>query len=181
MKNFYQVHTGLDVAPLMLELKSQPELWDENTLRTEHPGTAHSHVSDIWLRFNEIQDDALTVIDDKECINYPSIYKLPAAQSFIFWLMARVKGVQLGRCLITKLSPGGVITPHVDMGAPADYYERYHIVLSGYNGSIFRAGDEQVTMRTGDVWWFDNKQEHEVMNNSADHRIHMIIDIRSLK
>lgn len=177
MKNFYKLHGGLDVSPLMTALHSQSDLWDQNTLRTQHEGTAHSQVSDIWLRFNDISGD---VVEDEECVNYPAIYKLPDAQSFIFWLMGRVKGIRLGRCLITKLTPGKSISPHVDMGAPAEYYERYHVVLSGSNGSIFRAGEEQVTMQTGDVWWFDNKQEHEVINNSPNDRVHMIIDIRSL-
>ena len=65
--------------------------------------------------------------------------------------------------------------------SPVEYYERYHIVLSGHPGSIFRAGDEQVTMLTGEVWWFDNTKEHEVINNSADDRIHLIVDIKVFK
>jgi hypothetical protein len=177
MKNFYRLAENMDIVPLMSALKANPDLWNENTLRTDHPETAHSQVSDIWLRFNDVSDES-TVMDDRECINYPAIFQLPEAQHFIFWLMARVKGERVGRCLITELTPGKCITPHVDSGAPASYYERYHVVLSGHKGSVFRAGDEQVTMLTGDVWWFDNQQEHEVINNSADDRIHMIIDIK---
>jgi len=177
MKNFYKLAEKMDIVPLVMALKANPDLWNENTLRTEHPGTAHSEVSDIWLRFNEVSDES-TVTDDKECINYPAIFQLPEAQHFIFWLMARVKGERVGRCLITELAPGRTITPHVDMGAPAEYYERYHVVLSGHKGSVFRAGSEQVTMLTGDVWWFDNQQEHEVINNSAEDRVHLIIDIK---
>lgn len=177
MRNFYRLAENMDIVPLVMALKANPDLWNENTLRTEHPGTAHSEVSDIWLRFNEVSDES-TVMDDRECINYPAIFQLPEAQHFIFWLMARVKGERVGRCLITELAPGRCITPHVDMGAPAEYYERYHVVLSGHKGSVFRAGDEQVTMLTGDVWWFDNQQEHEVINNSAEDRVHLIIDIK---
>jgi hypothetical protein len=33
-------------------------------------------------------------------------------------------------------------------------------------------------MKTGDIWWFDNSQEHEVLNNSADDRLALIVDIR---
>ena len=177
MRNFYKLAENMDIVPLMSALKANPDLWNENTLRTKHSGTDHSEVSDIWLRFNEASDES-TVTDDKECINYPAIFKLPEAQHFIFWLMSRVKGERVGRCVITELAPGRTITPHVDMGAPAEYYERYHVVLSGHKGSVFRAGDEQVTMLTGDVWWFDNQQEHEVINNSAEERVHLIIDIK---
>lgn len=178
MKNFYRLAEGMDIVPLMSALKANPGLWNENTLRTEHPGTAHSDVSDIWLRFNAIGDDVQDVVDDRESINYPAMYHLPEAQQFIFWLMARVKGERVGRCMITELTPGRRIMPHVDGGAPAEYYERYHVVLSGQKGCVFRSGDEQVTMLTGEVWWFDNEKEHEVINNSADDRIHLIIDIK---
>jgi aspartyl/asparaginyl beta-hydroxylase (cupin superfamily) len=34
-------------------------------------------------------------------------------------------------------------------------------------------------MAAGEVWWFDNTVEHEVVNNSADDRIVLICDIRS--
>jgi len=33
-------------------------------------------------------------------------------------------------------------------------------------------------MRPGELWWFENAIEHEVTNNSANDRIHMIIDLR---
>lgn len=181
MKNFYKLAEDMDVKPLILALKINADLWNENTLRTKHEGTAHSQVNDIWLRFNEVVNLGENVVDDKECINYSAIYALPDARNLILWLMTRVSGARLGRCLITELKPGKKIHPHVDMGAPAEYYERYHIVLSGHKGCIFRAGDEQVTMLTGEVWWFDNEQEHEVINNGAEDRIHMIVDIRSFK
>jgi hypothetical protein len=93
--------------------------------------------------------------------------------------MAYVHGERLGRVMINKIAPGGVIYPHADTPEHAEYYSRFHIVLQSQPGVVFRAGDEQVYMATGEVWWFDNKQEHEVINNSADDRIHMIVDIRT--
>jgi hypothetical protein len=36
-------------------------------------------------------------------------------------------------------------------------------------------------MATGDIWWFNNRIEHEVINNSATERIHMVVDIRTSK
>ncbi|MEL6920992.1 MAG: aspartyl/asparaginyl beta-hydroxylase domain-containing protein [Pseudomonadota bacterium] len=40
-----------------------------------------------------------------------------------------------------------------------------------------RAGDEEVRMKTGELWWFDNKAEHEAMNDSETDRIHLIFDL----
>ncbi len=140
---------------------------------------AHAAVDDIWLRFNRIPDSPEGVIDDTECINYPALAALPQARTLIFQLMARLEGERLGRCLITRLRPGGCITPHRDEGAPATYYDRFHVALQGKPGTVFRSGDERVAMRCGEAWWFDNTQEHEVVNNSSDDRIHLIVDIRT--
>lgn len=182
MRNFYQLASGVDTVPLMAALKANPHLWNENPLRTQHEGTVNSQINDIWLRFNEIPEENLeAVIDDTECVNYPAMYSLPDAQAMVFWLMGRVKGERIGRVIIAELPPGKRVDPHVDMGAPAEYYDRYQIILAGENGCVFRAGDEQITMKTGDVWWFDNKEEHEVINNSPSERISMIVDIRSFR
>jgi hypothetical protein len=179
VNNFYKLHEGLNVSAIMAALKVNDGLWDQNTLRTTHELTPHKQVSDIWLRFNDINnDDVASCIEDAECINYPAFYKLPEAQSVVFGLMGLLRGERIGRCLITKLKCGGSIEPHVDMGAPAKYYSRYHIVLNGEAGSMFNCGDESVNMRTGEIWWFDNQQEHSVQNNSKDDRIHIIVDIK---
>ena len=54
MKNFTLISNNADVVPLRAAVLMKPHLWNQNTLRTKHPGTAHSQVDDIWLRFNEI-------------------------------------------------------------------------------------------------------------------------------
>jgi aspartyl/asparaginyl beta-hydroxylase (cupin superfamily) len=92
--------------------------------------------------------------------------------------MRRVDGVRLGRVLITRLRPGGVIPEHVDQGAPATYYDRYHVALQSLPGALNIAGGETVTYNMGEMWWFDNRAPHTVVNNSADDRIVIIMDVR---
>lgn len=181
MRNFQLIAQGLDVAPLLNAVMRRPDLWNEHTLRTTHPATPHKAVDDIWLRFNELPaaGQEARVLDEHESINYEAMLRLPQARPLIFGLMARVEGERLGRVLITRLAPGQRIEPHVDGGSHAAYYDRFHVVLHSAPGSVFRCGDESVQMRTGDCWWFDNGIEHEVVNNSADDRVHLIVDIRT--
>lgn len=187
MRNFQRICTGLHTMPLAHALARQPELWDRDKLRTTHSGTPHSQVSDIWLRFNDLtgwenKDEAARrglVLDEHESINYPAFALLPQARIIIWDLMRLVEGERLGRVLITRLGPGKVITPHVDGGSHAAYYDRYHVALASLPGVVFRAGEEAVQMATGEVWWFDNSKEHEVVNNSGDDRITMIVDIKT--
>src|ERR1700740_1361185 len=176
MDNFFRLAKGVNVAPLLVAISRQPELWDQNIIRAKHPNTAHSAVSDIWLMFNEVGDGVANDIIVKP---YPAFEKLSQARPFIFDLMRTVEGVTLGRVIITKLPPGKKITPHVDGGAPATYFTRYQLVLQSLPGALFTIGDETVNFESGEVWLIDNKKEHSVVNNSRDDRIVMIVDIRS--
>lgn len=179
MKNFLQIADAVDVVPVLREIATQPMLWDANPLRTMHPGTAHSDVSDIWLWFNEIPEDPAAVVNDIQTIPYPAWTRLPSLRRIVLDLMHRVEGVQLGRCIVTKLPPGGQIAPHVDQGAPAEFYFRYQITIQSLPGALFFCEDEMVNFRGGEVWWVNNRVEHSVVNNSADDRIVCIVDIRS--
>lgn len=184
MKNFLKIAEGVDVMPLLMALKQNPGLWNRHTLRTTHENSPHTQVSDIWLRFNDLTPyengaDVAGVLDQHESIWYPAIDHLPQARQLIFAVMARVEGERLGRALITSLEPGCRIDPHPDSGDHARYFERFHIVIQSTPGMIFRCGDEQVQMKTGEVWWFQNQIEHEVINNGSDTRIHLIVDIKT--
>lgn len=194
MKNFQLISQGIDTIPLMNALVRQPELWNAERLRTTHPFTPHSQVDDILLRFNDLEpykkaaaegkpisEYAGTVLDEQESICHPAWYALPQAHGIIFDLMHYLRAVRLGRVLVTRLGPGKKIDPHVDSGDHAAYYDRYHVVLQNNPGSLFRCGEEKVQMRVGEIWWFQNSIEHEVINNSNDDRLTMILDFRMLK
>lgn len=188
MRNFLKLASNINVLPLLHAIQRQPELWNENKLRTTHEQSPHTQVDDIWLRFNDLtpyKDKTLNeyspLMDEHESICYPAWFKLPEAQIIIFDLMRLVQGTRLGRVLITRLAPGKKIEAHVDGGSHAEYYERYHCILQNLAGSNFRAGNEVLCMKPGDLYWFDNSQEHEVINQSSDDRITLIIDIRCVK
>lgn len=89
---------------------------------------------------------------------------------------AAERGVELGRAKVVLLPAGRRIQPHVDRG---DYYlfrDRYHFVLKSASGSWLKAGDEDVIMREGELWWFNNKTTHEAANHGAEDCIHLIFD-----
>jgi hypothetical protein len=170
VRNFYRLASKIDIMPIMMALNSQPELWNQHTLRTtaevvnddgEVIKTPHREIDDIWLRMNDLEKSMQAkeqelFVDHRESINYPAMEKLPQARALIMSLMSSVEGERLGRCLISRLPPGRCIYPHKDIGDDLTiyydnepYYSRFHIVLQGLPGSIFRAGDEEVCMRDG--------------------------------
>lgn len=187
MKNFQQIAVNMDILPLLLAIKRRPQLWKEDTYLRDYPQGPFKQIESIMLRFprksvHETEAELknhLSAYDQHENIDYPAYGALPEARPLVMGLMARVDGERLGRVMVNKIAPGGQIFPHVDTKSHTDYYSRFHIVLQSAPGVTFRAGDEEIYMPTGSIWWFDNAQEHEVINNSADDRIHMIVDIRT--
>lgn len=169
---------GLPVADALHELAVRADLWNGHALRTAHAISPHRHVSDIWMRFNAIPTDPAAVVDDCEAMPYEAWWALPETRALVMRVFASLQGERLGRVIITRLAPGKAIEAHADAGAPATYYERAHLVLQGLPGSLFYCGNEQVCMRTGELWWIDNSQVHSVVNSSADDRLHIIIDYK---
>jgi len=177
MRNFYRLTDSVDVVSIVNVLHTRPELWNRNALRRN---TAElSECDDIWLRFPTEEDCVRKGLGEFENVNYPAFAELPQARSIIFGLMRQVEGERLGPVMITRLAPGKRIHPHDDGEVHTSYYKRYHIALQSLPGVLFRAGDEHVNMRTGEIWWFDNAKNHEVANNSADDRLTLIVDIRT--
>lgn len=184
MRNFHCIARNVDVQPLLHAITRQPELWNENRFRTTFPNTPHVDVDDIWLRFTH-PDNCKTVgnvIGDDSPVWLPPADKLREAFQIILDLMRWVKAYELGRVLISRIKPGGRVLPHADKDGSyvqAADRARYHVVLQGLPGSLYRTGDETVCMQTGEIWWFNAHVEHEVMNNSTDDRIHLLVDVRT--
>jgi len=192
MRNFQKIADGVDVMPLVLalnRLNKMTAVWKEDTYLRDYPQGPFGDTESVILRFpprsvhetEEALKNHLENFDQHENIDQPVFKSLPEARPMIFALMAAVQGERLGRCIINKLKPGGIIYPHADTPAHAEYYDRFHIVLQSNPGAIFRCDNERVSMRTGEVWWFNNRLEHEVINNSVDDRIHLVVDIRTSK
>ncbi len=189
MRNFQKLGTGIDTIPLLLAIKRRPDLWKEDTYLRDYPQGPFKQIESIMLRFpvksvHETEVELAKHVveyDQHESVDYPAYAVLPEARPLVMNLMHYVGGERLGRVMINKIAPGGVIYPHTDTKSHTDYYSRFHIVIQSQPGVQFRAGDESTYMGTGEAWWFDNSQEHEVINNSADDRIHMIVDIRTSK
>lgn len=192
MENFFNIANGVDVNRLMLAIhrhEKDSQIWKDDTYLSDYPQGPFGDCESIILRFpprtvhetEEALKEFNTTFDQHECVDQDVFKLLPEARPLIFALMTYAAGERLGRVIINKVKPGGVIYPHADTPAHAKYYDRFHIVLKSAPGVVFRCGSEKVYMETGSSWWFNNALEHEVINNSADDRIHMVIDIRTSK
>ena len=190
MRNFLKVAEGVQTRALLNAIYRQSDLWKADDFLRRFPQGPFGETDTIYLRFQEhvqVENDEelrlytenrLAGHDLHECPWRDEINALPEARAHIMALMAATGATRLGRCMINRIVPGGRIFPHADTKWHAGYWDRYHLVLQSAPGNTFRCGDETVWMREGEIWWFQNAFEHEVINNSADDRIHLVMDLR---
>ena len=185
MKNFMRIASGVDVMPLMMELKRQPELWNATPYRTKFESSPHRETDDIWLRYKDIKEevetnDFSTIASEHDSVWYPAYDKLPSCRAMIFDLMARVQGERLGGVLIYRVPPGKQIYEHVDRGWHPEYYDKFNISLQSnlLCPLIYTRHDEAMRSDTGDVFWFRNTIPHMVKNDSNEDQIIMCVCIR---
>jgi hypothetical protein len=174
--NFELLVSGLDVKPLLEALEAQPELWKENTLRQDYPTSCHGDTENIFLRGPK----SLTPEDyffDLSALNYPAMYKLDDVVTPIVWpVLKKLEVTELGRMIIVKLKPHGVVGTHIDEGDYADHFSRFHICLQADSGSTLTAYNESKHFSPGEAWWFNHKSVHFATNDSDLPRIHIIFD-----
>ena len=154
----------------------KPEMWDLDTFWKDFPIPIFREVDTIYLRFPDKEAFRSGVGDVNECQDQPAMELLPA-KALIDQLVGEVSGSRVGRVLINRLLPCCKVLPHSD--GENLYYSRYHVVLQTNDLIEFRCGQEYASMRDGEVWWFDNSVEHEVINHGDTPRIHLIVDIRT--
>lgn len=173
--------SGYDVAPLVEQLDANPDAWNRHKMRTEHYGTPHGGVSDIWIRYNDwsnFNGDPQAFNAEHESTWYPVISQLPAAWSIARKVKRDVGGETLGGVLITRIPPGGRVEPHVDGGWHAGHYEKFAVQVKGNADQSFCFEDGELRPDPGDLYTFDNSRLHWVTNDSDSERITLIICIR---
>jgi hypothetical protein len=179
MRNFLRVAAGVNPMPLLMQLYAQANIWGGDDIRQSYSEQSpHVEVQDVLLRFSDTEDPNIGDILQCEWTEQARI--LPAVKDIVFPLMATVRGEQIGRVMITRLAPGKRIYPHADLiGKYAHFYTRFHIPLVSDPGVLFNCGEESVNMLPGEVWWFNGHLVHEVINNSTQDRLNLIVDVRT--
>ena len=181
-KNFMQVASGVDVHPLLFAIHQQPELWNKNPARLSKRGP-HRDSDDIWLRYKDerphIESNSWDGFCDPHIPEwYYAIDKLPQARPIIYDIISKTKAEMLGGVLIYRVRPGKRIHPHVDTGWHPEFYDKFNVCLTSNARAHFAYTDETMIQMPGDVHWFRNDVEHEVVNGGISDHIIMTVCVR---
>jgi mannose-6-phosphate isomerase-like protein (cupin superfamily) len=164
----------------LLELARNEQLWDQRPDRRLYPGTPHSAMTDITVRY--MPEEQLTDLEvrrrEHRNVFWPAWHALPALRPVVFGMMTRVQAVELGSILITRLPPGKQIEPHSDAGnwAPLYYNCKCHWTVAG--SAVVTCDTEQCTFNAGTIWTFDNLLVHSIANQGECDRIVVIVSMR---
>lgn len=201
MQNFKRISHDVDVTPFVDELNYAIDNNLIHTLFTQEKD-AHSsrreeefnsvfntkyfyhHEDSIWEDL--ISDYSFTLTNPQTrlaSIMHSSFLtprnaynSFPVLISFLK-AFAEKRHASLQRVVIARLFPFGQVKPHADSGLYWKMRDRYHLVLEAKEGSIFISGGERQKFVEGEIWWFNNHVEHEVVNDSPHQRTHIIFDL----
>jgi len=153
------------------------DLWNVFTLRQDTPDSPHRDTRSIILRepdANYLNEDIVfNMLEARDTI---AVLELPAVRDLCAAACQRLNVRELGRVMLVELKPGGQIPQHVDGGDYAAHYDRFHLPLLSEDGNAFWCGDENIHMKPGELWQFDQHTSHAVFNHSKVPRVHLIID-----
>jgi hypothetical protein len=166
---------GASLEQLRDELDRNAHLWFMDQSRQQRI-RVQENTQSIFLRAARRSPTGPKSINDvQESAETQWARNFPRALGLLERIRSQLKA-SLGRALYVRLAPGTQVYPHIDAGTYYIKRDRYHLVIES-EGSIMRCGGEQVTMRNGELWWFDNKIEHESSNPSDTWRTHLIFDL----
>lgn len=176
MKYFNRILENVPTAPLLREIASVDDAWAQATGRQDKIAVQREALAIPLRGLRKSMIFGRARRDVHESRWTTSAQAFPLARAFLADVATRLDA-DLGRAKIVCLPAGKTVYPHVDRG---EYYRlrgRYHMVLKSSAGSWMKAADEEVRMREGELWWFDNDQMHEAHNDGDEDRIHIIFDL----
>ncbi len=177
LENFRLLNSQVEIEPLLAEIENNAHLWLKDTSRQDKI-KVQRETNTIYLRsaVKPFPPGITSSNDVHESRSTKTAEKFPQVFNWVKSFAASIDG-ELGRATIVRLEPRGRVYRHIDRGAYYQRRDRYHLVLQSAAGSLLGAGEEWIAMQEGELWWFDNKQPHEAINQSDDWRIHLIFDV----
>ena len=176
MENFRCVKSGLNPEPFLTEIANVSDAWGAATGRQDKIAVQREALAIPLrgLRKSAIGERKRRDVHESRWTS--GSVDFPVARAFLE-AFAEETGGLLGRGKIVCLPAGKRVYPHIDRG---EYYrprDRYHFVLKSSTGSWLKAEEEEVRMKEGELWWFDNNKMHEAFNDGEEDRIHIIFDM----
>jgi outer membrane protein assembly factor BamB/orotate phosphoribosyltransferase len=174
MRYFLKITEGVEIHEALERLDADGRIWEKYQGRQQRIDVQR-HTQSVYLRAAVRRPD-VNMNENQESEPTAEAQLFPSVLEFMERFAAS-QNCELSRAMLVRLMPRARVGSHVDVGSYYRIRRRYHLVLRSSAGSILRSGGEEVLMREGELWWFDNSQYHEAANVSDEWRIHLIFDL----
>lgn len=176
MEYFKLIDDAVDPKPFLAAIDSVDDAWSLSTGRQDKIAVQREALAIPLrgLRKSAINGRARRDVHESRWTT--GSQRFPFIRAYLEDTAERLDSL-LSRAKIVCLPAGKRVYPHIDRG---EYYRarnRYHLVLKSTAGSWLKTEDEEVRMKEGELWWFDNDRMHEAFNDGDQDRIHMIFDL----
>lgn len=176
MRYFKLVEASVDPEPFLTEIDSVEDAWLGATGRQEKIAVQREALAIPLRGLRKSAINGRKRRDVQESRWTTGSKRFPFARSYLEKVATRLNSVP-GRAKIVCLPAGKRVYPHIDRGAYYRAHNRYHLVLKSTSGSWLKTEEEEIRMKEGELWWFDNDRMHEAMNDGDEDRVHMIFDL----
>jgi hypothetical protein len=148
-------------------------IWDEDSTR-QQIFDVHKHTKTIIVQNFPLDWDGnlfpTELSKSKAFLLYPLLK--PLIEN-----LENVLDGKAGRVLLTKLNPNSSISPHVDNGYYLSVVHRVHVPVKTNEKVVFTVDGVSRHIAKNECVEISNSQQHSVVNNSDEERIHIICDI----
>ena len=160
---FLQLPVSFDAAALAAEV----EAIEECAWRPHPQGYAGNDALTLITTGGDPNSDAVA----GSMRPTPHLERCPYLQRVLYSI-----GATWGRTRLMRLSGQAEVTPHVDVNYYWRERVRVHVPIVTQPTVRFSCGDATINMRAGECWIFDTWRMHNVINDHALPRIHLVAD-----
>ena len=176
LKYFKRIRSNVPTEPFLTEIASVDDAWANATGRQDKIEVQREALAIPLRGLRKSMIFGRQRRDVHESRWTTGSVSFPVARAFLEDVSSELDA-DLSRAKIVCLPAGRRVYPHIDRGEYYRFRGRYHFVLKSSAGSWLKTGDEEVRMKEGELWWFDNDQMHEAFNDGDEDRIHIIFDL----
>ena len=158
MDNIKFIKRDINVSKILKQLKDNPQDWGsqktvEGAQSLLDQGFPEVQAGVLQLVIGGVTDRSQYVGDTEMCIPTPAINRHSEVVKF---MKRHIK--KFSRCGFLSLPVGGEVGQHIDIAK-------------------FTVGDETVSVKAGDLIWFNNKLPHGTKNTGNEVRITFVFDV----
>ena len=175
MENIKFIKRDINVSKILKQLQDNPQDWGvqktvEGAQSLLDQGFPEVQAGVLQLVIGGVTDRSQYVGDTEMCIPTPAINRHSEVVKFM-----KRHFKKFSRCGFLSLPVGGEVGRHIDIGNYYQTRDRYHLAIQGeYEYTV---GDETVSVKAGDLIWFNNKLPHGTKNTGNEVRITFVFDV----